>query len=420
MFRPYRTVLSRPGALAFSSWGVLARLPISMVGIGIVLMVSALHGSYALAGQVSGAYVVAQAVCSPALARLVDRHGQARVMRPAVVVSAAALTALIVAAAASWPTWTLYVAAAVTGAAMGSLGALVRARWSYLLTEPAEVHTAYALESALDELVFIIGPVLATLLATGVRPEAGLVVPVAAGLVGGLALLRLRSTEPPAATSVDGPRVRGSVMRSPGMLVLAAVFVAMGAIFGATDVSTVAFAQEQGDKAAAGAVLAAFAAGSMVAGFGYGARHWTTPLWRRFAIGVVALACGVSLFFAATSLPVLAVVMFVTGFTIAPTLVNGNGMVQQFVAPSRLTEGLTWVGTSLGIGVSGGSAVAGAAIDAFGSRGGFNVVMGAGALAVVATVASLRTLRAGVADVDALERVAAESAASPRGTAPGE
>src|SRR3954454_6407029 len=95
MLSPYRDVLTRPGALAFSASGVLARLPMSMVGIGIVLMVSALYGSYGLAGAVSAVYVVAQAVCSPQLSRLVDRHGQARVMSPAVAISAFGLVWLI-------------------------------------------------------------------------------------------------------------------------------------------------------------------------------------------------------------------------------------------------------------------------------------------------------------------------------------
>ncbi|WP_308199941.1 MFS transporter, partial [Actinotalea sp. K2] len=392
MLQPYRDVLARPGALAFSSAGVLARLPMSMVGIGIILMVSEIYGSYGLGGRISAVYVIVHAICSPRLARLVDRHGQARVMRPAVLVTAAGLTGLVGVALVVGPTWALYVLAAVTGSSVGSMGSLVRARWSHVLSNPRHVHTAYSLESALDELVFIIGPIVATLLATGVTPVAGLIVPVAAVLVGGHLLLAQRRTEPPVTVHPAGTRHR-SVMRSGGMVVLALVFVAMGAIFGATDVATVAFAEEQGTKSAAGLLLGIFAAGSMLSGLGYGARHWVSPLWKRFAIGMVALAAGVSLFFFVTSIPVLAVVMFVTGFAIAPTLINGNGLVQHFVPRDRLTEGLTWVGTSLGVGVSFGASIAGSLIDRDGSHGGFLVVIVSAGLAVVAVLASLRTLR---------------------------
>jgi MFS family permease len=393
MLQPYREILSRPGALAFSAAGMVARLQMSMIGIGIVLMISALYGSYGLAGRVSAGYVVAQALCSPQLARLVDRHGQARVMRPAVAVASVGLVTLVVAARADTSPWLLYVAAAVTGAAVGSFGSLVRARWSGVLGgDPRPMHTAYALESTIDEFVFIVGPVLATLLATSVDPAAGLVVPLVALVVGGYWFLALRTTEP-APTVAKGEKVRGSVLAAPGMVVLALVFVAMGAIFGATDVSTVAFAEESGNTGIAGVILAVFAFGSLISGLLYGTRHWVRPLHQRFAIGVVVLAVGVCFFVVATNLVVLAAVMFVTGFAIAPTLINGNALVQQLVAPARLTEGLTWVGTSLGVGVSFGSSIAGARIDADGSHGGFLVVIASAALALVATLAAYRTLR---------------------------
>ncbi|MBO0899040.1 MFS transporter [Cellulomonas sp. zg-ZUI222] len=393
MLQTYRDVLARPGAFAFSATGIVARLPMSMVGIGIVLMVSALYGSYGLAGRVSAAVVIAQAVGGPQLARLVDRHGQARVMRPAILVSATSIVALVVAASMRAPSVWLYVTAVLAGATIGSFGSLVRARWNHLLgDDPRRVHTAYSLESALDELVFVIGPVAATALATSVSPVAGLVVPVVAMVVGGLAFLSLRDTEPPTAPAHE-PRVRGSVLQRPGVVVIVLVFVAIGAIFGATDVATVAFAEESGRKSLAGVILAVFALGSLISGLLYGARHWVSPLYRRFAIGVVALAVGVCAFFLAESLWVLAAVMFVTGFAIAPSIINGNALVAALVPPGRLTEGLTWVGTGLSIGVSVGSSVAGSRIDAGGSHAGFMVVVVSGAAALVATLVALPSLR---------------------------
>lgn len=403
MLQPYRVILTRPGALAFSAAGVLARLPISMVGIGIVLMLTAQYGSYGLAGRVSAVYIITSAACAPKLARLVDSHGQARVMRPATAAAIGGLTALVVCAdLGANPAW-LYAIAAVAGVPAGSFGSLVRARWSHVLTDPRELHTAYSLESALDEVVFVVGPIAATVLATAVTPSAGLIIPIVALIVGGFLFLSLVGSEPPPlprAVDAAGKRAhQGSVMRSAGMRVLATVFVAMGAIFGATDVATVAFAEEHGSKGSAGFVLASFALGSMLSGLAYGARNWVAPLWKRFAVGVVTLAAGVSLFFLPTSIPTLALVMFVTGFAIAPTLINGNGLVQFCVPSGRLTEGLTWVGTSLGIGVSIGASLAGMLIDDRGARGGFTVVGVAAGFAVVATLASLRALRAGSTEV---------------------
>lgn len=388
MLRPYREVLARPGALAFSSAGVLARLPMSMVGIAIVLAVPEVYGSYGLAGQITAVYVIVHSIAAPLLAHLVDRHGQARVMMPALRVAGLGIIGIVVAiATAAHPAW-VFAGAVVAGASIGSVGALVRARWSYVLRDPAEIHTAYSLESALDELVFVVGPVVATVLATSVAPTAGLWLPAAAVLVGGWLLLSQKATEPPIVRREPGTQ-GGSILRSGGMVVLTLVFAAVGSIFGATDVATVAFAEEQGSKGAAGAVLAVFALGSMLSGLGYGLRHWRSALWKRFAIGVVALAAGVSLFFVVSSLPMLAAVMFVTGFTIAPTIVNGNGLVTSLVRKDQLTTGLAWVGTALGVGVSIGSAAAGQVIDRQGAHGGFLVVAAAAAFAVLATFIAL-------------------------------
>ncbi|RPF27036.1 MFS transporter [Georgenia muralis] len=392
MAGPYQQILALPGALAFSSAGLLARFPVAMVGISIVLMISGLGGSYGLAGSVSATFVVSVAIAAPQLARLVDRHGQARIMLPALAVSATGLLALVLTAALRAPSWTLFVSAAVAGATAGSMGALVRARWTQVVRTPKELHRAYSLESALDELTFVLGPVTATTLATGVTPWAGVATALVLLVLGGLAFLGQRSTEPPPApaTSTHGP----SVMRSTAMVGLVVVFVFVGGIFGATDVTVVAFTAERGRPGAAGIMLGIFAAGSMVAGLLYGARVWTGPAWRRFVSGVVVLAAGAALFLVVTNVVVMAAVMFVSGFAISPTIINGNTMVQHIVPRRRLTEGLTWLSTAINVGVSVGASTAGAVIDAAGSHGGFVVVAGSGAVAVVAGLAAVPALRA--------------------------
>ncbi|WP_344247341.1 MFS transporter [Isoptericola hypogeus] len=405
---PYLDVLRVPGAAQFSAAGVIARLPMSMVGISTVLMVQTLYGSYAMAGRVSAVLVVAQALVSPQIARVVDRIGQARVMTPLLVGTTVGLLGLVAAAVAGAPEWVLWVLAAVGGATQGSYGSLVRARWSYQLGDATRLHTAYSLEAALDELVFIVGPVVATTLATTVAPAGGLLVAAVVGGGGAAWFLTQRRTEPPAgrvAVPPDGEHVgtvphpdalavrNRSAIRMPGMPVLAVVFVAMGVMFGSSDVATVAFAEEQGVKGLAGLVLACFALGSMISGLGYGARHWVSPLSTRFTIGACGIAVGVSLFFLVSHMAVLAAVMFVAGFAIAPTLINGNALVQALVAPHQLTEGLTWVGTSLGVGVSLGSWLAGVAVDAASAHAGFLVTMSGGWLCAILALAALPGMR---------------------------
>lgn len=387
----YRDLLTRPGALAFSAAGAAARLPISTVGIGTILAISSTYGSYALAGQVAAVVVATQAACAPVLSRWVDRRGQAAVMGPALGLLVAGLAALTATTATHGPHWLLHLAAALVGASMGSVGAMVRARWSHLLRTPAELHSAFSWESTVDEVVFVIGPVLATALATGVTPTGGLLLAAVAAVVGGWLLLAQRGTEPPPHAAEPGTRRSGLV--SAPLLVVVATFVAMGAIFGAIDVSVVAFTEELGRKSWAGAVLAVFAFGSGAAGLVYGARHWLSPVWRHFTIGMVALGVGVGLLGTVGSIGALAGVALVVGAAIAPTLVAGNGIVASLVPAGRLTEGLTWIGTALGGGVSVGAWAGGAMVDRSGSDGGFTVVMVAGAVAVLTTLAAAPVLR---------------------------
>lgn len=389
---PYAAVLRTPGALRFSAAGALARLPMSMVGIGTVLMVQGLYDSYAMAGRVAAVLGLAQAFLAPQIARWVDRRGQRTVLLPALVVSAVGLGGLVTAAVLGAPEAVLWPFAAIAGGSQGSYGSMVRARWNHALGEPRTLHTAYSLESSIDELVYIVGPVLATTLATSVAAPSALVLAGLAAVLGGLLFVVQRATEPPVAPpEVEGRR--RPVVLIPGMPVLVLVFVAMGMIFGSMEVATVAFAEELGSKGMSGVVLAVFALGSMLAGLTYGARHFGSPASRRFIIGAATLGPGMSLYLVAHSLWALAIVMFVAGLAIAPTVITGNGLVQDMVSRHQLTEALTWVGTSIGIGASLGASVAGAVVDRSGGETGFLVTAAAGWSATLLTLAANRTIR---------------------------
>lgn len=407
MLRPYREVLATPGALAFSAAGLLARLPISMLGIGIVLLVSAQTGSYALAGAVAATFGLVQAVAAPQVARLVDRLGQARVLRPVIGVHVIGLLALVAAVTGDAPTWALFAGAVVAGAAALSVGSLVRTRWSYLLDGSRRLHTAYSLESVLDEVVFIVGPVVVTVLATRVAPAAGLLTAAGAALVGGWLLAAQRRTEPPLSPAGAAPRTpvghatdgtpgtaapaasrrTNAVLRAPGMPVLVLTFCFVGGLFGSVEVLAVAFAEERGSPGAAGVVLACFATGSLVAGLAYGSVHWRRPPAQQFLGAVALLAAGSIPFALVTTIPALAAVMLLAGLSISPMIISGYALVGLIAPVGRLTEGLTWTTTALGLGTSVAAATTGAAVDAVGAHRAFLVPVVAAVLA--AAVAGL-------------------------------
>jgi MFS family permease len=173
---PYLRVLAVPGALRFSAAGFLGRLQISMFGLGTVLLISSLSGRYGLAGAVAAAGATGYALVSPLVARLADRAGQRAVLRPLMVVFAGATAALIIGAQARAPAGVLLAASGLAGAATPQLGSMVRARWSVLLAGSPLLHAAFSLESVADEVIFVAGPVLVTLLATEVYPASGIAI----------------------------------------------------------------------------------------------------------------------------------------------------------------------------------------------------------------------------------------------------
>ncbi|MFT4217677.1 MAG: MFS transporter [Micropruina sp.] len=398
--RAYREILTLPGAWQFSAAGLLARSGGAMMGIGLVLMVSALYGSYGLAGALAASNAVAWAVGTAALSNLVDRYGQRRVMYPATVVSASALALLVVFAMLQLPAWTLFPAAVVSGATGGAPGALVRARWNHVVTDPEQLHTAYSLESTLDEVTFMIGPVLATALSTGVHPAAGLIAPVLFALAGAQLLYSQRATEPPVlprAAHADTPRLTHRVLLLvPGVAAVVAVNLLIGCVFGSIDVSVVAAATQWEVREASGVVLAVFSLASGAAGFYYGARRLTSPLARRFMVGVAAMCAACLSLLIAQSVPLLCLAGLLVGVTVAPTLINGNSLIARLVSPDRLTEGLSWMGTGIGIGVAIGSSASGQVIDHFGYHGGFATVAVFGLLALVIALSGFAALRRAV------------------------
>ena len=177
------------------------------------------------------------------------------------------------------------------------------------------------------------------------------------------------------------------------MRAIVLIFLCSGIMFGANDVSAVAFATELDQKSLSGVTLACWATGSLIAALVYGARTWGWPLWKQLGVGMAWLALGASTFLLAPNLAVLAVLYVLVGLGTAPTITSGNNIVQVTVAPGQLTEGLAWIGTAMNIGVSLGSMLGGRAIDAAGAHGGYTLTMCAAWIGVVVLLVGLRTLR---------------------------
>lgn len=382
MPNPYKAIFQAPGAKGFSAAGFFARLPIAMAPIGIVAMLSQTHGEYWLAGAVSATFALTNAFVAPQISRLVDRLGQWAVAAPATILSVIAFVVLIAAANQSWPAWTLF-ASALLAAAMPSIPAMVRARWTEIFRDRPELNTAFAFESAADELVYIAGASLSVGLAVSLFPEAGMILSTVFMALGTIAFLLQRSTEPKVrASATDGPRRSAISLRPVQIITLALVFV--GSTFATAEVAAVAITKELGQPSAASLVIGVYALGSFVVGLILGALNPQMPLQRQLLIAVIVLAItALPLLVAGTSVAMLAFALFASGIAISPTFITAFGLIERRVPESMLTEGVTWVMTGIGIGMALGAFVSGWVVDNFGAMNSFWVSVAASVITVV-------------------------------------
>ncbi|HEV7245654.1 MAG TPA: MFS transporter [Shinella sp.] len=386
MANPYKEIFSVPGTVGFSAAGFLARLPIAMAPIGIVAMLSQTRGEYWLAGAVSATFALTNALISPQVSRLVDRYGQAAVLTPATIVSVVAFLLLIAGTNQGWPVWTLF-ASAFLAAAMPSIPAMLRARWSEIFRDRPELNTAFAFESAADELVYIAGASLSVGLAVALFPEAGMLISTAFLAVGSFFFLLQRGTQP-RIHSVAGGKPQTSAIRLRPVQIITLALIFVGSTFATAEVSAVAITKELGQPNAASLVIGVYAIGSFVVGLVLGALNPKMALQKQLLIAVTVLALtALPLPFAGT-VPLLAVAVFVSGIAISPTFITAFGLVERRVPGAMLTEGVTWVTTGIGIGMALGAFVAGWAVDNFGAQNGFWV-------SVAASIGALTTIGLG-------------------------
>lgn len=380
MIASYRELFSSPGTLGFTLAGMLARLSLPMTGIGIIMLLSQLNGSFALAGSVSATFVVTYALLSPQISRLVDRYGQRRVLPVAAALSVSGMLTISLGTLWPAPQWVLFAGALLTGF-MPGMSAMIRARWTSIYRGHPRLRTAYSLESVLDEITFIAGPPLAIALCVMLIPQGALLSAALMQAGGVAALVCQRRTEPPVdVNGADGSAV--SPLRSPGVPLLMLLMAAMGVIVGTIDIATVAFAGQLGQPAAASVVLSAYAVGSCFSGLLFGAVRLTISLPAMLLLGALGIAATALPLMVVSSIPGLTLAVLIAGLFFAPTMIVAMSLVEQLVPANRLTEGMSWLLAGLNVGVAIGAAISGQRLDDGSAHDGFSVALYAAALIV--------------------------------------
>jgi MFS family permease len=377
-----RPLLSSPGAPALLTSSIIARLPLAMFSIALLVNAQRQTGSFAAAGIVSGAYAIAGAFSAPVLGGLVDRFGQT-----VVLICGSTVTALSLIATGLLPHGTsavvLVALAAASGFATPPLEACVRTLLPVIVSDPGALPALYALESTVLELTFVLGPPLALALGTFWSTGAALAVSGLVMLGGTLAF----AAQPASRRWRPDPgqrRPRGGSLRSPAIRTLVLVLVGTGAVYGATEVGVTAAVKALGSPGAGGPLLALWGLGSLLGGIattriGGGARRASglTLLLAALAAGHGALVLTTG------SVAAIGAVIALAGATIAPTEASISAMVDRAAAAGARTEAFSWLFTASTTGAALGAALAGGLAQSAGASAAFGVAGVAGALTVV-------------------------------------
>lgn len=351
----------------------------STVGLGLILYISNDTGSYAYAGFLQALFAITSAVATLFSSRLADRIGQRPLLLLLPFVYSFSLILFVASVQLSWSRWIQSVLILAAGAAFPAYGSFVRARWVFVTDRnPRHLRSAFALESIIDELIFAIGPLLATILAFSLGFPSPIIVGAALSLVGGLLLASLKSTAPPIHQNSSQLGDRKGALRQPGVFSLVIATTGIGILFGSFDVGVVAFTAMSGTPALAGLILSGWALGSMFGGILFGSRHLEISLPKQLLYtSLFTLVIALPIPFL-NSVSLLALVAFLSGFSIAPCLISAFSLTERLVPPRLLTEGLTWANSGLALGFAGGASLGGFLIDTRGTQWAFTLgVLGA-------------------------------------------
>lgn len=398
----YRSLFAEPGRAWFLAATAIGRTPNAMKALACILLVQQLTGSYGMAGIVGATQTLVAALFAPVLARMIDARGANGVLFWTMAAHVIGVVALIAAAYSDLHSASMLVGAFIIGASSVQFGSLSRAQWVHELGRGRALERAYSLESIIDEIGFILGPIIVVPLCLQVHPTAGILTALMLIIVGSMMYMRQpqtnTSTQLSASTLSTDSSSSKSVMRNPAMQLIALALVFAGSLFGSVEIVMVAFAEHHGVANAASFMVASFAGGSLVGAIVYGAREWPGHIAAKLLFSFGWLGLGTIPILLAPNVVTMTLVVFITGMAIAPTLITANLFVELISPQKKITEAFAWMGSAAAAGVAIGSAATGNLVDEFGIRGGQLSAMSGGLIAASVIILGWKVFRSQDAD----------------------
>jgi MFS family permease len=359
---------------------LFGRLSDGMGPLAIVLFLRSEGIDYAIVGSVASIYAVSRALGAPVLARRVDRRAAHNVLLVSAVACGAGFAGLGI---RHEPIAAVVVAAAVAGFFSPPLEASLRSMWPSILSDNGLVAVAYALDTSLQQVLFIVGPLIVSAL-SAIAADVPLLV-IAIVTVSGTICFAVSAPvrewrAVPGAQDWVGPLRSATVRRQLGS------FLAIGCVLGVLNVAVVAYAEHAGMKILAGELLGAHAVGALAGGLGYGARTWGRPARDQILFLLVCLAASYWLLSLVAAPVIMLAFMAIAGVFLAPVLTCGFLILGEVAPAGTATEAFAWLIAMVGIGNAAGSGIAGLVTQDLGLKAAFLLPGLAGSVAVLIAV----------------------------------
>ncbi|MFD4660419.1 MFS transporter [Kitasatospora sp. NPDC058444] len=353
----YLALLRAPHVTRLLLGTLLGRLPAGMTALVIALALRDAGVAYGRVGLATSAYAIAAAIGGPVLGRIVDRTGQPRVLLASAVVAGGgyALLALAPGSAVGAP-----LGAAIAGLAMPPLEPCLRSLWPDVVEEK-QLDTAYAFDSASQQILYVAGPLAVAAISGLFSPVAALWVAAGLGLAGALIVATAgpaRSWRAPAreqSAGLLGP------LRSPGLVLLLVGLAGAGWAVGGQNVLFIAYAERHvGALPGGGGTLLALAAlGGLLGALAYGAVKWRQTTATRTWVMALAMAASYPPLVILPGPYPMAALAFLSGIMLAPLLAAAFVLVAELAPTGTVTEAFAWLVTLFATGNSLGYAVSG-------------------------------------------------------------
>jgi len=335
----YKSLFRIPGAFRISFSGFIARMPAGMDSLAIIFIVLGAHREYAIAGALTGVAALTTVVSAPFWSNQSDKKGQKFVLRIAVPVRTVAMFTFIALVTFEAPIWSWFVAIIIAESTSVSIGSFTRRRWMSMVGDDNEkANIAYSLESALEEIVFIAGPVLATAIST-ISPPSGLILATIFFLAGGTMLLTHDVSTPPILEREEYP----PLIWNRAVHSIAIPMLLIGGCYGPINLSFVAFSREHGHPGIPGLLLGMGSLGGLFFALINGSIKWKISAGVRFRVNLLIFTLIALPLPFINSIPVLFVVNFFLGGSVGPLLPTAISLIEKRIPKSHMTEAISLI-----------------------------------------------------------------------------